>query len=71
MQSALIRAIAHWLVDHLPFAAFGEVVSSLMDMHSFYGTPRAEDARRMLASAKVLKRLPPRVRDDLVFPDEE
>jgi hypothetical protein len=70
MQEMTIRVLSHWLIDHLPPRALGELVTSLVEMFDFYGKELQAPAA-LATQTKQFARITRTTRPELVLPDEE
>ena len=68
MQVLLARALCHWLIDHLPVRAYGELLPTLLDMRIYYSG--AASGHPQLGAAKALKKLTRSTRPEVDFTEE-
>ncbi len=71
-SDTMVRVLCHYVIDHLPRQAHGELMSSLADMYDFYRqTPLPQHAAPSLAEPKkTFGKVTKSVRPEVSFPDE-
>jgi hypothetical protein len=68
MQVLLARALCHWLIDHMPARAYGELLPTLLDMRNYYVSPGP--IHPQLMAAKPLRMLTRSMRPEVDFSEE-
>lgn len=66
-QDAVLRALCHWVIDHLPPQAQTELLPTLLEMFDFYW--QQSDIHRLPAAPKAFGRTTRTTRPDVVLLD--